>query len=111
MASPQGQISVKRFDLIMAESNSFILVILTNTEAVRNKLIKLPLHVTEQDLKLLSAVLNASMTELTAQELTPELLGRITRSAGPAASLVPIIVDFTTHVLQEQQHSDVYLTG
>ena len=111
VASPQGQISVKRFDLIMAESNSFILVILTNTEAVRNKLIKLPLHVTEQDLKLLSAVLNASMTELTAQELTPELLGRITRSAGPAASLVPIIVDFTTHVLQEQQHSDVYLTG
>ena len=111
VASPQGKVSVRRFDLIMAESNSFILVILTSTEAVQNKLIRLPLEVSEQDLKLLSAVLNASLTDLTVDEITSEVLSRITRSAGPAASLVPIIIEFTVHVLQEQQHSDVYLTG
>lgn len=103
--------TVKRFDLIMAESHSFILVVMTSGDIVKNKLIKLPLDVSEQDLKLLSAVLNASLTELTAAEFTPELLSRVTRSAGAAASLVPVIVDFTTQVLQDLQKSEVFLTG
>ena len=103
--------TVQRFDLIMAGTGSFILVVMTSNEAVKNKLIKLPLHCTEQDLKLLAAVLNASLTEIPAEGFTPELLQRVTRSAGPAASLVPVIVDFTTHVLQSQQKSEVYVTG
>ena len=103
--------TVQRFDLIMAGAGSFILVVMTSNEAVKNKLIKLPLHCTEQDLKLLAAVLNASLTEIPAEGFTPELLQRVSRSAGPAASLVPVIVDFTTHMLQSQQKSEVYVTG
>ena len=104
MASRKGTATVRQFE-------RFILVVMTSSEEVRNRLIKLPLSVTEQDLKLLSAVLNASLTDLTPDQFTPELLNRVTRSAGAAASLVPVIVDFTTHVLQQQQKSEVYLTG
>jgi len=103
--------TVQRFDVIMAGTGSFILVVMTNNEVVKNKLIKLPLNCTEQDLKLLAAVLNASLTELPADHFTPELLQKVSRSAGPAASLVPVIVDFTTHVLSEQMKSEVYVTG
>ncbi|MBP3587929.1 MAG: heat-inducible transcription repressor HrcA [Clostridia bacterium] len=103
--------TVQRFDVIMAGAGSFILVVMTNNEVVKNKLIKLPLNCTEQDLKLLAAVLNASLTELPADSFTPELLQKVSRSAGPAASLVPVIVDFTTHVLAEQVKSEVYVTG
>ena len=103
--------TVQRFDVIMAGAGSFILVVMTNNEVVKNKLIKLPLNCTEQDLKLLAAVLNASLTELPADHFTPELLQRVSRSAGPAASLVPVIVDFTTHVLSEQMKSEVFVTG
>jgi len=103
--------TVQRFDILMAGAGSFILVVMTNTEVVKNKLIKLPLHCDEQDLKLLSAVLNATLTDLPAEAFTPELLQRVNRSAGNAASLVPVIVDFTTHVLQEQQRSEVYVSG
>ena len=60
--------------------------------------------------KLLGAVLNASVTELTAEQLSPELLSRVTRSAGNAASLVPVIMDFVTSLLH-QEHSEVYMTG
>ncbi len=111
IASRSGTATVKRFELIMAEAHSFILVVMTSSEVVKNKLIKLPIHVTEQDLRLLSAVLNASLTEIPEQDITPELLSRITRSAGAAGSLVPIIVDYTVNILREQQRSDVYLTG
>ena len=103
--------TVQRFDILMAGTGSFILVVMTNNEVVKNKLIKLPLNCSEQDLKLLSAVLNATLTELPADGFTPEVLQRVSRSAGAAASLVPVIVDFTTHVLQEQQRSEVYVSG
>ena len=51
--------TIKRFDLILAEQGSFILVVMTSDNAVRNKLIRLPVSVEESDLKLLGAVLNA----------------------------------------------------
>jgi len=110
VAASQGAVTVKRFELILAEANSFILVVMTSSNAVKNKLIQLPVAVTEQDLKLLSAVLNASLTELTADRITPDVLARVTRSAGVAAPIVPVILDFTTQILQEQ-HSEVYMTG
>jgi heat-inducible transcriptional repressor len=111
MTARRQRASVRRFELLQADEKSFILVVMLTDESVHNKLIKLPLHVTQQDLKLLSAVLNASLTELTSDEVTPELIDRVTRSAGEAASLVPVVVDFVTHVLDERQRGEVYVTG
>ena len=104
------QRTVKRFDLILAEAGSFILVVMLSDDQVQNKLIRLPLDVSQEDVRLLAAVLNASLTELTADEITPELLSRVTRSAGGAQSLVPVIVDYTVELLRKT-HSEVYMTG
>lgn len=104
-------VRVRRYEILPADRGSFILVVMTSDETVKNKLIKLPLSVTEQDLKLLSAVLNASLTELSVEQFTPEALDRVTRSAGAAASLVPIVVDFATQVLEQCHRSEVYVTG
>ncbi|MBE7007323.1 MAG: heat-inducible transcription repressor HrcA [Ruminococcaceae bacterium] len=106
-----GAVTVKHFEILMAEAHSFILVLMLSGDVIKNKHIKLPLDVDEQDLKLLSAVLNASLTELPPEEITPDLLARITRSAGSAASLVPIILDYTVEVLREQRERGFYMTG
>lgn len=111
MTAHTAGVKLRRFELLPADRGSFILVVMTSDETVKNKLIKLPLHVTEADLKLLSAVLNASLTDIAAEQITPELIDRITRSAGAAAGLVPIAVDFAVHVLDSCQRSEVYLTG
>ncbi len=111
VAARQGAITVKRFEILMAEAGSFILVVMTTGDVVKNKLIKLPLNVTETDLRVLSAVLNASMTGVPAEEFNEALLDRVTRNAGAAASLVPIVVDFTTAVLQSQHGAEVRLSG
>ena len=110
VAARSSQRTVKRFDLILAEAGSFILVVMLSDNQVQNKLIRLPLDVSQEDLRLLSAVLNASLTELTADEITPELLAKVTRSAASAASLVPVIVDYTVELLKKT-HSEVYMTG
>ena len=87
MAARAAGLTVKRFDLILADSGSFILVVMLSDSSVKNKLIRLPV-----------------------EQLTPELLSRVTRSAGNAASLVPVIMDFVTSLLH-QEHSEVYMTG
>ena len=111
MTAHTQSVMVRRFEILPADHGSFILVVMMTDETVRNKLIKLPLSVTEQDLKLLSAVLNASLTELPVEQFTPETLDRVSRSAGAAAGLVPIIVDFTTHLLEDCRRGEVYVTG
>ena len=111
VASRRGGATVKRFELILAGSGSFILVVMLSTDEVVNKLIKLPVAVDESDLKLLGAVLNATMTDLSAEEFTASLLERVMNSAGNAAVLVPVIVEFTTETLNRQQSTNMAVAG
>ena len=111
MASRQGNATVKRFELILAGAGSFILVVMLSNDEVFNKLIKLPLNVEENDLKLLSALLNATMADLMVEEFTAGLLERVMRSAGAAASLVPVIVEFTTDTLRRQGSANMAVAG
>ena len=111
MAARQGDATVKRFELIAAGAGSFILVVMLSNDEVVNKLIKLPLNVEESDLKILSALLNATMAEISVEEFTPALLDRVMRSAGAAASLVPVIVEFTTDALRRQGATNMAVAG
>ena len=110
-ASRSKGAGVKRFELIYAGAGSFILVLMLSGDQVVNKLIKLPLNVEESDLKLLSAVLNAAMTEVPPEELTPELMDRIMRSTGAAAPLVPVILDFTQETLKNHGSTNMAVYG
>ena len=111
VASCHGSATVKRFDLILAGQGSVILVVMLSSDEVVNKLIKLPVNVTETDTKLLSAVLNAAMTGLTADEFTAELMEKIMGTAGAAAALVPVIVDFTADTLRRHGSTNMAIAG
>ncbi len=111
VASRQAAVTVKRYELILAGQGSFILVVMLSTDEVVNKLIKLPLHVGEPELKLLSALLNAAMTGICLEEITPELMERVMRSADAAASLVPVIVEFTADTLRRQGSTNMAVAG
>jgi len=111
VASRQIGATVKRFDLIQAGEGSFILVLMLSNDEVFNKLIKLPLNIAESDLKLLAAVLNATMTELTAEEFTQDLLDRVMRSADAAGTLVPVIMEFTVQTLRKQGGTNMAVAG
>ena len=110
-ASRSGSAVVKRFDLILAGAGSIILVLMLPNDQGVNKLIKLPLNVTDTDLKFLSAVLNASMTDIPLVGFTGDLLDKVMRSAGNAASLVPVILDFVQETLKNNASTSVAVTG
>ena len=111
MATRHTTATVKRFELILAGQGNVILVVMLGNEEVFNKLIKLPLNVTEGDLKVLTAVLNATMTGIGSEEFTAELLERVMNSAGAAASLVPVIMEFTTETLSRQAGTNMAVAG
>ena len=111
VASRQIGATVNRFELILAGSGSVILVIMLTNDEVVNKLIKLPVNVTEGDLKILSAVLNATMTNLTAEEFSPELLERVMGAAGAAACLGRVVMVFTAETLNRQGSTNMAVAG
>lgn len=111
VASHYGGATVKRFELILAGQGSVILVIMLTNDEVVNKLIKLPVKVSDADLKILAAVLNAAMTNLNAEELTQALMERVMHSAGEAASLVPVITEFTVETLNRQASTNMAVAG
>lgn len=110
-ASRSEKSCVKRFDLILAGQGSVILVLMLSGEQVVNKLIKLPVNLNEGDLKLLSAVLNASLTDIAAENITAEQMEKVMRSAGAGASLVPVIVDFIQETLKKHGSTDLAVAG
>ena len=110
-ASRQAGATVRRFELILAGAGNIILVLMLSDDQVVNKLIKLPLELTETDLKLLSAVLNATMTDLSLEEITAALMEKVLASAGAAASLVPVILDFTQETLKNHGSTNMAIAG
>ena len=111
VASRQAGATVKRFETILASQGSIILVVMLSNDEVVNKLIKLPVNVSDSDLKVLSALLNATLTGICAEEITQELMDRIMGSAGAAASLVPIILEFTAETLNRQASTNMAVAG
>ena len=110
-ASRQGSATVLKYNLLHSGTGSFILVLTLPGDQVVNKLIKLPLHITETELNLLTALLNATMTELPLEEFTAELMEKVMRSAGAAGSLVPVIVDFVTETLKNHGSTNLAVAG
>ena len=111
MAAHHRGITAKRFELIGTGPGSVILVRMLSTDEVVNKVIKLPVPVSEQELKVLSAVLNASMTDLAPEQFDQNLLDRVMRSAGEAACLVPVILDFTAETLNRYVNPNMAVAG
>ena len=111
VASRYGGATVSRFDLILAGQGSIILVLMLSTDEVVNKLIKLPVQLEENDLKLLAALLNATMTDIPTEEFNQALLERVMRSAGAGASLVPIVMEFVVDTLNRQGSTNMAVAG
>lgn len=111
LSAGKSRITVRRFDLLLVEPGAFILVLMTNTNVVKNKLIRLPMRLSEEQLGFLSSILNAELTNLTASEITPEVLQSAEQAAGPLFGLVSLAVNFALEVLEELENYKIYTTG
>ena len=111
MTDRREKATITRFDLLMVDQNSFIIVVMTNLNVVKNKLVKLPVAVNEPQLQLLNTLLNTSFVGKTAEELNPELMRMAEKAAGSAYGLISLVVSFAMEVLEDAGRSSVHTAG
>ncbi len=103
--------TVKRFDLLYVDANTFIIVALLSNSTVQNKLVHLPFSVDQGMIQKLSALFNAGFTGLTDEEITPVLISATERAARDTMGLTSIIAAFTIEALSRSREGEAYVTG
>ncbi len=111
LADRRAQATITRYDLLMVDQHSFIIVVMTNLNVVKNKLVRLPVDVNEPQLQLLNTLLNTSFVGKTSEELNPELMRMAEKAAGSAYGLISLVVSFAMEVLEDAGRSSVHTAG
>ena len=111
LAGGARRTTIRRFDLIMVDVNSFIVVVMTDNNVVKNKLIHLPAELNEPQLQLLTTLLNSSFVGKSLEELTPELMRVAEHAAGSSYGLISLVVSFAMEVLDDMENRPVYTSG
>lgn len=102
---------INRYDLLMVEQNSFIAVLMTDSQVVKNKLFRLPGEISDTQLQLLGTLLNTSFTGLTLEEFNPALVRVAAHASGEAYGLINLVVSFAMEVLEDLESNVVHTAG
>ena len=103
--------TIKRFDLIYIDANTFIIVVMLSNDTVKNKLVHLPISVNQAMMVKLSALFNANFTGLTNDRITPVLISSTERAAGDTMGLTSVIASFAIETLSSLRQVETFVTG
>ena len=103
--------TIKRFDLIYIDANTFIIVVMLSNNTVKNKLVHLPISVDQGMINKLATLFNANFTDISNDRITPILISSTERAAGDTMGLTSVIASFTMETLASQQEVEAYVTG
>ena len=109
--TPRSIVTVKRFDIIYVDANTFIIVALLSSNAVKNKLIHLPVSVGEEMIRKLSNIFNVSFTGITNEEITPILIASTERAIDDTLGLTSVVAAFAIEILSQAQEPSSFITG
>ena len=95
--------TIRRFDLLYIDANTFIIVVLLGDNTVKNKLVHLPFSVEQGQIQKLSALFNAGFTNIPEESVTPVLISATERAARDTMGLTSIIAAYVIEVLSESR--------
>ena len=107
----QSAVTIKRFDIIYVDANTFILVVMLSNNSVRNKLVRLPISVDQKMIQRLSSLFNASFTNITEDQITPLLINSTERAADDTMGLSSVIAAFAIEVLNDSSTPSAAVSG
>ena len=109
--SARSGVTIKRFDIIYVDANTFIIVVMLDNNTVRNKLVHLPVSVDEAMVKKLSTMFNASFTGISEESITPILISSTERAADDGLGLTSVIAAFAIEVLKTETQPLSFVAG
>jgi len=107
----RSAVTIKRFDIIYVDANTFIIVVMLSNNTVKNKLVHLPVSVDQKMMQKLSSLFNAGFTGISEDQVTPLLISSTERAADDTMGLTSVIAAFTIEVLSEAAEPSAFVTG
>ena len=104
-------VTIKRFDIIYVDANTFILVLLLSDNSVKNKLVRLPVSVDQKLVQRLSSLFNAGFTGITDEQITPLLINSTERAADDTMGITSVIAAFAIEVLSAAEAPTTFVSG
>ena len=84
------QIAIRRFEIIAVDKMNFVIVVVTDSGTVKNKMVRTVAEVSKDEAELLTYVLNQTLTGLPLSSITAERFDIVRRAAGLTALLAPV---------------------
>jgi len=110
LAAPVAS-TIKRFDLISIDVNTFIAVAMLSNDTVSNKLIHLPFSIDQSMLARLASVFNTNFAGISEDKITPGLISSAERACGDTMGLVSVIAAFAIETLLKAKEGQAYVSG
>ena len=107
----QSAVTIKRFDIIYVDANTFIIVVMLSNNSVKNKLVHLPVSVDQNMMQRLSSLFNSGFTGITEEQISPLLINTTQRAADDTMGLTSVIAAFAIEVLSEAHTPAAFVSG
>ncbi len=104
--------AVKRFELIPVDSNTVVLVLVTTSDQIKNKIRHLNFPLSDFEIAAATKALNTYFTNIPFEQLTEERIR--TAEFGVGAEITEVLIaaiDFASSVIFEMMSRDAYLEG
>lgn len=107
----QSAVTIKRFDIIYVDANTFIIVAMLSNNTVKSKLVHLPISVDQSMVQRLSSLFNSGFTAITEEQITPLLINSTERAADDTMGLTSVIAAFCIEILNQTQAPSAVISG
>ncbi len=104
------QISIRQFEIIAVDKMNFVIVVVTDSGTVKNKMVRTIANVSKDEAELLTYVLNQTLTGLPLSHITAERFDIVRRAAGLTAPLAPV-AEYIAELIEELSDQKVFLEG
>ena len=111
LTASTANVRLIRFDLFLAGTDAFVMVAVTETKAVKNKLAHAVPTPTEKELNQLTAALNRRLVNIPLGDIGEDLLALTQRESGTAGVHMPLVSEFLSEIREEFNRREVVLSG
>ena len=104
------RVTIRKFQIISVGPLDFVIVVVTDSGVVKNKMLRTSTPVTADEAELLTYVLNQTLTNIPIDAITPERFDIVRRAAGVTA-LLSMVAQFLDEFIEEMSEQKVFLQG
>jgi len=102
---------LKAVQVVPVEIGMALIIVVTSTGTIRNKLVKIPAETTPDYLITFSNILNGHLSGLSIDRITPKLFLEIERQRGVPLELIGPILDGIIECIEQIDSPEFYLDG